>query len=245
MRMSGKTIIVTGAGSGMGAAHARRLHSEGAQVVLTDINQEHGRRNAEALGERSLFVAHDVASPEDWVRVVAEAEQTFGAVDGLVNNAGINLERSIDECTVNDYQRVININQIGVFLGLQAVHPALARSGGGRIVNISSTAAMFGMIGGIAYCASKAAVLGMTRTAAVEFAPDGILVNAICPGFIDTPMDAGIDAEVLDHYVGKTPLRRRAQPDEVSSLVLYLLSEDNTFSTGEEFIIDGGMSKLY
>ncbi|SMQ74217.1 glucose 1-dehydrogenase [Agreia sp. VKM Ac-1783] len=245
MRMKDKTIIVTGAGSGMGAAHASRLHREGANVVLTDINAERGEKNAQALGERAHFVHHDVSNEDGWARVIDEAEEVFGTVNGLVNNAGINLERPIDDFSVADYQKVISVNQIGVFLGLRAVHPALVRAGGGGIVNVSSTAGMFGMAEGIAYCASKAAVLGMNRVAAVEFAADNILVNAICPGFIETEMDAGIAPDVLEHYVGKTPLARRGQPEEVSALILYLLSSDNTFTTGEEFIIDGGMSKLY
>ncbi|SMQ71150.1 3alpha(or 20beta)-hydroxysteroid dehydrogenase [Plantibacter sp. VKM Ac-1784] len=244
-RMAQKTVIVTGAGSGMGASHARRLHAEGANVVLTDINVDRGRRNADALGERALFVAHDVSDEASWSNVISEAERVFGGVHGLVNNAGINLERSIDEFSVADYQRVVSINQLGVFLGMREVHQVMARSGGGRIVNVSSTSGLRGTVHGVAYCASKAAVMAMTRVAAVEFADDGILVNAICPGFIDTEMDAGIDADVLSHYVGMTPLKRRAQPDEVSSLVLYLLSDDNSFSTGAEFVIDGGLTKWY
>lgn len=240
-RMEGKVAIITGAAQGMGAAHARRLVEEGAKVVLTDLNEEKGQATAAELGENALFVKQNVTSAEDWAKVVEEAEKAFGKVDVLVNNAGITMAKSILDMTEEEYRRIVDINQLSVFLGMKAVIPAMQKAGGGSIVNISS---MNGIVAGaIGYTDTKFAVRGMTKAAAIECANYGIRVNSVHPGVIATPMVVQEDTKAaVEAFAKHIPLKRVAQSEEVSNLVLYLASDESSYSTGSEFIIDGGLT---
>ncbi|MFL0363894.1 glucose 1-dehydrogenase [Pseudobacillus sp. 179-B 2D1 NHS] len=242
-RLEGKIAIITGAAQGMGAAHARRFIEEGAKVVLTDLNEEKGKAFAAELGENALFVKQNVTSAEDWANVVAETEKAFGSVNVLVNNAGITMAKSILEVTEEEYRRIVDINQVSVFLGMKAVIPAMQKAGGGSIVNISS---MNGIVAGaIGYTDTKFAVRGMTKAAAIECANYGIRVNSVHPGVIATPMVVQEDTKAaVEEFSKHIPIKRVAQPEEVSSLVVYLASEESSYSTGSEFIVDGGLTAM-
>ncbi|MEY8760901.1 glucose 1-dehydrogenase [Chryseobacterium tongliaoense] len=240
-RLKGKVAIITGAASGMGAAHAVAFVAEGAKVVLTDINEEKGLEVAKSLGDHSaLFVKHDVSNKEDWDKVIEAAETTFGPVNILVNNAGIDTAASIEELSEVLYRRVIEINQVSVFLGMKAVVSSMKKGSTGSIVNISSIAGLVAAPYRFAYSASKFAVRGMTKSAAVDLAKYNIRVNSVHPGMIDTPMMSGVSKEQLSQL--NIPLGRIADAKEVSSLVVYLASDESGYSTGSEFIIDGGIT---
>ncbi|PQD94231.1 3-alpha-hydroxysteroid dehydrogenase [Pradoshia eiseniae] len=242
-RLEGKVAIITGAAQGMGASHARKFIEEGAKVVLTDLNKEKGEALSAELGENALFVSQNVTSAEDWANVVAEAEKTFGKVDVLVNNAGITMAKSILQTTEEEYRRIVEINQVSVFLGMKTVIPAMQKAGGGSIVNISS---MNGLVAGaIGYTDTKFAVRGMTKAAAIECANYGIRVNSVHPGVIATPMVVQEDTKAaVEAFSKHIPLKRVAEPEEVSNLVLYLACDESSYSTGSEFVIDGGMTAM-
>jgi 3alpha(or 20beta)-hydroxysteroid dehydrogenase len=242
-RLEGKVAIITGAAQGMGASHARKFIEEGAKVVLTDLNKEKGDALSAELGENALFVSQNVTSAEDWEKVVLEAEKAFGKVDVLVNNAGITMAKSILQMTEEEYRRIVEINQVSVFLGMKTVVPAMQKAGGGSIVNISS---MNGLVAGaIGYTDTKFAVRGMTKAAAIECANYGIRVNSVHPGVIATPMVVQEDTKAaVEAFSKQIPLKRVAEPEEVSNLVLYLASDESSYSTGAEFVIDGGMTAM-
>lgn len=240
-RLEGKVAIITGAAQGMGAAHAKKFIAEGAKVVITDLNEEKGHALAKELGDNALFVKQNVTSAEDWETVVAETEKAFGQVNVLVNNAGITMAKSILKMTEEEYRRIVDINQVSVFLGMKTVVPAMQKVGGGSIVNISS---MNGIVGGaIGYTDTKFAVRGMTKAAALECANYGIRVNSVHPGVIATPMVVQEDTKAAVEAFSKTiPMKRLAESEEVSNMVLFLASDDASYSTGSEFIIDGGLT---
>lgn len=235
-RLQGKVVIVTGAASGQGAAEARLCREQGAEVVLTDVNAD-GQHVADECG--GVFLRHDVAVADDWAAVVAATVERFGRIDGLVNNAGILAMGRLLETDEETYRRVIDVNQVGVFLGMRHVAPHMVEQGSGSIVNISSGAGIRASGGTFAYVASKFAVTGMTKAAALELGRFGVRVNSVHPGVIDTPMVAG---GVSDKYARHIPLKRVAQPIEVATLVLYLLSDESSYSTGSEFVVDGGVT---
>ena len=241
-RLEGKTALISGGARGQGAAEARLFAEEGANVVLTDVLDEDGERTADAIG--ADYLHHDVTSEAEWAAAVAHAVALHGGIDVLVNNAGIYVETSLLGGDLEEYRRVIEVNQIGVFLGMREVAPVMIERGGGSIVNISSVAGMRAGGGSFAYSASKWAVRGMTKSAAIQLGPHGIRVNSIHPGVIDTPMldetrmaTPGSMEELLE----RIPLGRIAQPEEVAKLALFLASDDSAYSTGSEFIIDGGL----
>ena len=240
-RLVGKVAVITGAAQGMGAAHAKLFVEEGAKVVLTDLNEEKGQAFAAELGENAVFVKQNVASEQDWATVIATAEEKFGPVNVLVNNAGITMAKSILDTSVEDYRRIVEINQVSVFLGIKAALPSMEKAGGGSIVNISS---MNGLVAGaIGYTDTKFAVRGMTKAAAINLAPMGIRVNSVHPGVIATPMVVQEDTKAaVEAFAKHIPLQRVAQPEEVSKMVLFLASDDSSYSTGSEFIIDGGLT---
>ncbi len=240
-RLKDKVIIITGAAQGMGATHARLCVEAGAKVVLTDINSEKGEALAKELGSNTLFIKHDVTDELDWAQVIEQTEVQFGPVNVLVNNAGITMSKSILNITLEEYRRILEINQVSVFLGMKAVIPSMQKSKQGSIINISS---INGMVGGaIGYTDSKFAVRGMTKAAALECAPFGIRVNSIHPGVIATPMIMQGDTKAaVDAFARTIPLQRVAQPEEVSGMVIYLASDESSYSTGSEFIIDGGLT---
>lgn len=240
-RLEGKVAIITGAAQGMGAAHVKKFIAEGAKVVMTDLNEEKGQALANELGENALFVKQNVTSAEDWATVVAEAEKAFGPVNVLVNNAGITMAKSILQTTEEEYRRIVDINQVSVFLGVKAVIPSMQQAGGGSIVNISS---MNGLVAGaIGYTDTKFAVRGMTKAAAMECAHYGIRVNSVHPGVIATPMVVQEDTKAaVEEFAKHIPMKRVAEAEEVSNMVLFLASDDASYSTGSEFVIDGGMT---
>lgn len=244
-RVKGKVAIVTGAARGMGAAFARRLAEEGARVMLTDVLDKEGRATAEALGTAVRFVRHDVTRENEWQDVVAAAEAAFGPVSVLVNNAGIVLYCPTETLPESEYRRIIDVNQVSVFLGMKSVLPSMRRAGGGAIINISSVAGLVGGPGNsLAYTASKFAVRGMTKSAAIEFAPYRIRVNSIHPGAIRTPMVVPVPGSegLLTEFLASTPAGRLGEPDEVASVVVMLASDEAQFATGAEFVVDGGVT---
>lgn len=230
----------------LGEAHARRFVAEGARVILTDINRAGGEALAAELGANAIFVHHDVTSEQGWRDVVEQGEVAFGTIDTLVNNAGIlgPIAKTL-ELSVAQYQQVVDVNQISVFLGMQAVIPSMLSKGSGAIVNISSVGGVVAhyYMSNLAYCASKFAVRGMTKQVALEFADRNIRVNSVHPGYIRTPMMfAATDSETEEdaEYMREIPMRRIAEPEEVSDLVLFLASDESRFITGQEHVIDGG-----
>jgi 3alpha(or 20beta)-hydroxysteroid dehydrogenase len=242
-RVAGKVVLVSGAARGQGEAEARLLAREGARVVIGDVLDEAGAKVAAELGDAAAYQHLDVRSPRDWQSAVAAAEARFGRLDGLVNNAGISRAGTVEEMPLDDYLAVVNVNQVGCFLGMKSAIPALRRAGGGSIVNISSIAGLRGVAGMSAYCASKFAIRGMTKAAALELGHDGIRVNSVHPGTIDTPMVSGPEFANVDKaaYFRKQPVPRIGTSEEVASLVLYLISDESAFATGGEFVIDGGV----
>lgn len=240
-RLQDKVIIITGAAQGMGETHARLCLAEGAKVVLTDINADKGEALAKELGDNALFIKHDVTNEDDWTQVVKRTEDKFGQIDVLVNNAGITTHKSILDTSVESYRKILEINQVSVFLGTKAVIPSMIEGKQGSIINISS---INGLVGGaIGYTDSKFAVRGMTKAAALECAPHGIRVNSIHPGVIATPMIMqGDTKDAVEAFAKSIPMKRVAQPEEVSGIVLFLASDDSSYSTGSEFIVDGGLT---
>lgn len=244
-RLDDKVALITGAARGMGAAHARRFVAEGARVILTDVRTDLGAELARELGAEALFVPHDVASRAQWQHVMAEGIARFGSITVLVNNAGIlGPTARTAELEETDYLRVCAVNQHAVFLGMQAVIPSMLDAGGGSIVNISSISGMVANYGApsVAYVGSKFAVRGMTKAAAMEYGRHGIRVNSVHPGFILTPMMVEGTDEKGGDAVSIIPLGRIADPDEVSSLVLFLASDEASYITGAEYVIDAGLT---
>ncbi len=241
-RLQGKVALISGAARGQGAAAARRLVADGARVVVGDILDGEGKELVEELDGSARYVHLDVTDEGRWGQAVAAAEEAFGRLDVLVNNAGVLAFGKIAEQSTEEYRRIIEVNQVGVFAGMRAVIPAMRRAGGGSIVNISSVEGLGGTANCAAYTASKFAVRGMTKTAALELGKYGIRVNSVHPGGIDTAMlreQAG--EEALDYIASLVPgLRRVGQPEEVAATVAFLASDDSSYCTGSELAVDGG-----
>jgi cyclopentanol dehydrogenase len=244
-RLDGKVALISGAARGQGEAEARLFAAEGASVVLGDIRAELGERVASEIadaGGNAVFTELDVSREADWARAVGLAESTFGKLDILVNNAAIIGLEGIMETSVELWDRVIAVNQTGTFLGMRAAIPAMRRAGGGSIVNISSVLATMGSGNSASYTASKGAVTALTRTVSVELATEGIRVNAVHPGGVETPMAVeclGDDAEARRALVATHPMGRIAEPGEIASGVLFLASDEASFVTGASLVIDG------
>ncbi|MET9829645.1 SDR family NAD(P)-dependent oxidoreductase [Streptomyces sp. NPDC006385] len=246
-KLDGRVVLVTGAARGQGEQEARLFAAQGAKVVVADVLDDQGEDLAEEIG--ALYVHLDVAREADWRAAVAATREAYGQVDGLVNNAGILRFNSLVDTPLDEFMQVVRVNQVGCFLGVKTVAPEMAD--GGTIVNTASYTAVTGMAAVGAYAATKHAILGLTRVAALELAPRGIRVNAMCPGAIDTAMsnpaqlDPTADLEetsrALDTLYRKlVPLGRVGKPEEVARLALFLTSEDSSYITGQPFVIDGG-----
>ena len=242
-RLDGKVALITGAARGQGEAEARCFVAEGARVMLGDVLDADGERVAASLGKAAAYRHHDVSKEDSWAAFVAAARERFGRIDALVNNAGVLHVAPIAAIALEDYLRVIGINQVGCLLGMKAVIPSLLEAGGGSIVNISSTCGLEGTAGLVAYVSSKFAIRGMTKTAALELGPMKIRVNAICPGGIDTVMGRGGDYATVDTAAvySALPLGRIGRPEEVASFAAFLASDDASYCTGAEYVVDGGM----
>ena len=244
-RLDGKVAIITGAAQGMGEAHARRFVAEGARVVMTDVNEEQGEKIAAELGENAVFIKADVTSLDDWRRVVAETEATFGPVTVLINNAGIigPIAETV-ELDEEAYLQVCAVNQHSQFYGMKCVIPSMQQAGGGSIVNVSSIAGIVSIVGSpnLAYVGSKFASRGMTKHVAIQYGKDNIRVNSVHPGYIKTPMMAAATDEEGGGIAAMIPLGRMAEPDEVAALMVWLASDESSYITGTEQIIDAGLT---
>jgi 3alpha(or 20beta)-hydroxysteroid dehydrogenase len=239
-RLDNKIILITGAARGQGAAEARLFVREGARVIITDILEDQGQALARELGrDAAVFVRHDVTSEADWQTAI-DAAASFGGLHGLVNNAGIYQPATLLDTDTALFERHMRINQLGPFLGMKAVVALMERSGGGAIVNISSVAGLRGSPGAIAYSATKWALRGMTKAAAVDLAPRNIRVNSVHPGPIDTEMLKVRTAEQNRQRLLSVPMRRMGSAEEVADLVLFLVSDESRYVTGAEVAIDGG-----
>ncbi|MEU6932370.1 SDR family NAD(P)-dependent oxidoreductase [Streptomyces sp. NPDC046374] len=243
-KLDGRVVVITGAARGQGEQEARLFAAEGARVVLGDVLDGPGEALAKELGEdRARYVHLDVTAEAEWAAAVAAAKDRFGRIDGLVNNAGILRFNELVSTPLDEFEAITRVNQVGCFLGMKAVAPEIAAAGGGTIVNTASYTGVTGMAGVGAYAASKHAVLGLTRVAALELAAKGIRVNAVCPGAIDTAMSnpEGVDpAATAELYRKLVPLGRIGRPEEVAALALFLTGEDSAYITGQPFVIDGG-----
>ena len=238
-RLAGKIILISGGARGQGAAEARLCIAEGARVVIGDVLEPEGKRLAAELGSNAVFVHQDVTKETDWEKAIAAAAR-FGGLHGLINNAGIYQPKTLMETDTELFERHMRINQLGCFLGMKSVVPLMDQSGGGSIVNISSVAGLRGSPGAIAYSATKWALRGMTKAAAIDLAPRKIRVNSVHPGPIDTEMLNVQTAEQAARRLQAVPMKRRGTAEEVANLVLFLLSEESAYITGAEVAIDGG-----
>ncbi len=228
-------ILVTGGARGIGAATARLLAGQGASVMITDVLDDEGTALAGELGAPARYRRLDVSSEADWNAAVDAAEQAFGGLNALFNNAGILGFGKIDETAPDDFRRILDINVTGCYLGMRACAPALRRAGGGVIVNCSSTAGLQGYGGLAAYVTSKWALRGMNKAAALDLAPDGVRVLSLHPGPIRTPMTDSVP----DDTASAQPIPRFGEPDEVARMVRFMVCEAS-YSTGSEFVVDGG-----
>jgi 3alpha(or 20beta)-hydroxysteroid dehydrogenase len=246
-RFDGKTVFVTGATSGMGASHVRGFHAEGARVVIAARDLDAGSKVAEELGSRAFAVRLDVTDEDAWISAVQAAEERFGPVSVLVNNAGAQHAAALIEDTSREvWDRTMAVNLTGQFLGIKHVAPSLRRAGGGSIVNIASTMGNVGSPFYAPYVASKWALRGLTKTAALELGRDGIRVNSIHPGVVSTPLinepvEAGQPAIGDLYSPAPFAVPRLGEPGEFTALVLYLASQEAAFATGSEFVLDGGL----
>ncbi|MET9531156.1 glucose 1-dehydrogenase [Streptomyces sp. NPDC006649] len=250
-KLDGRVVVITGAARGQGEQEARLFVAEGAKVLLGDVLDEQGAALAKELGESAAYVRLDVTREADWSAAAAVAKETFGKIDGLVNNAGILRFNELVTTPLDEFQQVVQVNQVGAFLGIRTIAPEIEAAGGGTIVNTASYTALTGMAFVGSYAATKAAIVGLTRVAAMELAAKGIRVNAMCPGAIDTPMsnpaqldpdaDPAESSAALDELYRKlVPLGRVGRPEEVARLALFLSGEDSSYITGQPFVIDGG-----
>ena len=243
-RLTGKVALITGGARGMGKSHVRHFVAEGARVVFGDVLDDKGAYVAAKLGDdRCRYLHHDVTSEADWDAAVALAMSAFGAVDVLVNNAGILMFAPIADMPLADFRRVLEVNAVGCWLGMKAVIGPMTKAGGGSIVNVSSIEGFTGAAGLSAYSASKFAVRGMTKAAAQELGQFGIRVNSVHPGGVLTRMvmDQVTSGRDGSRFLEGMPLRRMADPAEISRLVAYLASDESSYSTGSEFVADGGV----
>ncbi|MEU0430429.1 glucose 1-dehydrogenase [Streptomyces sp. NPDC006290] len=248
-KLDGRVVLITGAARGQGEQEARLFVAEGARVVVADVLDDQGEALAKEIGAH--YVHLDVSQEDDWAEAVRSVRAAHGRIDGLVNNAGILRFNELVDTPLAEFMRIVQVNQVGVFLGIKTLAPELAAAGGGTIVNTASYTGLTGMAYVGAYAATKHAIVGLTRVAALELAAKNIRVNAVCPGAVDTAMsnpaqlDPGANTEeasqALDELYRKlVPLGRIGRPEEVARLALFLTGEDSSYITGQPFVIDGG-----
>jgi 3alpha(or 20beta)-hydroxysteroid dehydrogenase len=238
-RLAGKVALITGAARGQGAAEARLFVEQGAKVVLGDLLDEEGEAVAASLGDSAIYTHIDIRSEADWQSALDVAAR-FGPLNVLINNAAITHFASIVDTTVADYERVIGVNQTGTFLGMRSVIPVMKAAGGGSIVNVSSIDGLQAKNGIIAYAASKWAIRGMTKVAALELGHHGIRVNSLHPGGIDTIMGNPTGSDQIDQFYSRHPIPRAGRSEEIAQMALFLASDESSYSTGSEFVADGG-----
>jgi cyclopentanol dehydrogenase len=248
-RLKGKVALISGGARGQGAAEARLFVGEGAKVIIGDVLDDLGKKTAEEINSRSggkaVIALHlDVTRTADWRAAVEVCEREFGGLDVLVNNAGIANVKGIEETSEEEWDSVVNINQKGVWLGMKAAVPAMRRRGGGSIINISSIYGIIGSSGSAAYHGTKGAVRLLTKAAAVQYAPDKIRVNSVHPGVILTPMVDVVPRSELQPLINMAPMKRGAQPEEVAWCVVFLASDEASFVTGSELVVDGGYTAV-
>ena len=248
MRLENKVALISGGARGMGAAEAKLFAQEGAKVVIGDVLDEDGRQTEAAInevGSGCLFLHLDVTDEASWQQAVAETVSRFGKLDILVNNAGVGGDRGrLEDTSVESWDRIMDINAKGVFLGTKAAIQEMRRAGGGSIINISSVYGLVGSGGSSAYHASKGAVRLLTKSTAIQYAAEGIRANSVHPGIIETPMTEAIlaDTERNQRWIDNTPVGRRGKAIDVAFGVLFLASDESSFMTGSELVIDGGFT---
>lgn len=238
-RLEGKVAIITGAARGQGECEARLFAEEGARVVLGDVLDAEGEAVAKDIGANATYIHLDVRSESDWARAVERAAD-FGALNVLVNNAAVVHFASVKDTTLADYMRVIEINQVGTFLGMRTVFDPMKAAGGGSIVNVSSIDGLQAKNGLVAYASSKWAIRGLTKVAAIEFGRHGIRVNSLHPGGVDTVMGNPLGDSEIDRFYANHPLPRCGRSIDIARLALFMASDECSYSTGSEFIADGG-----
>jgi 3alpha(or 20beta)-hydroxysteroid dehydrogenase len=239
-RIAGKIALITGGARGQGRQEAERFAAEGATVYITDVLDDVGAAAADELGDAVTFLHHDVTRENDWNAVIAGIVEQHGRIDILVNNAGIFSMTPALDTSIEAWDQMVSINQTGVFLGIRDVGRVMCEQGAGSIINISSIAGLAGVGGAHAYAATKWAVRGMSKSAALEFAAHGVRVNSVHPGIIDTDMLRGFGGN-LERVTSAIPMNRTASADEVANVVLFLASEEASYCSGHEFVVDGAM----
>ena len=247
MRVAGKVALISGGSGGIGAATAELLAKEGAAVVIADLLEKEGRLVATSINEsggQGLFIKLDVTNEASWVSAVDAAVSNFGKLDILVNNAGVSHRAGLEDTTSDAWDKVIDVNVKGVFLGTKAVIPAMRAAGGGSIINISSIYGLVGSVTSTAYHASKGAVRIFNKSTAIQYAPENIRANSVHPGFVDSPMTRAHhdNPNIHQERVSKMPLGRMGEPEDIAAGILYLASDESSFVTGAELVIDGGMT---
>ena len=244
-RLEGKIVLITGSAGGIGAAAARRMAAEGARLLLSDADERRAGELAQELGGGAQALGHDVTSEEQWQAVLDHALAAHGRIDVLLNNAGVFLAAPMTETSLADFRRVMDVNVVGVFLGMRTVAPSMVERHAGSVINVSSVAGVIGPPMLTAYAASKWAVRGMSKVAAKELAQFGVRVNSLHPGQIDTDMNARQreeTPELIDKLIRAIPLRRIGTPEEVADALVYLACDESVYVTGSELVIDGGVT---
>ena len=247
MRLNNKAVLISGGARGMGSVEAKLFCCEGASVIIGDILEDEGRKIEAEINESGgvcIFVRLDVTSEEDWDSAVNLAVERFGKLDILINNAGIFPMESIEETTVKSWDKVMDVNAKGVFLGTKAAIPAMRTSGGGSIINLSSIAGLVGSAYSASYNATKGAVRLLTKSTAIQYAKDGIRANSIHPGLVDTLMASELlsDPDLQVKRLASTPMGRTGTAEEIAYGALFLASDESSFMTGSELVIDGGFT---